>query len=1240
MSYPFQAQFAFPEPIFPSSLNPQHLGEWLESAVDPSLIHRNVQSIAGDDAYENLLYGLPDSERRNDGRLRDKWLFRYSHLDAGGWWVSGLDPHNDWLPMDWGRLKPDQPQYDWNKGKAIKYESPPKVPNRVTYFDVPTPIWDKVGERWMGPGFRRGGYAAGGWTSSLGKAERAAADAGDAGDAGQGAEFGIDYVSAGAESSAGTVQNPETPHQTAEIARWLEIQVIFLIAVLDFCGIDGVKLQNKPHFWKWLQNHPEIPIILTEGEKKAACLLSQGWVAIALPGIWNGRVGKKDFNETLHPDLVPMAQPGRKFIICFDFETNPKTQFALYQATCRTAKVIEAAGCVCQIALLPGPEKGVDDFVAAWGKEAPQMLADLLDDALTLKEYRERWRGRQQRGLSGKYPPNLAVNVRYLSLESSDLGKNFAAAGAESGSGADETKKKTKGKRQKDSQPELKSGNIQLPASGLVGICSDMGTAKTELMRQWRQENPDARFLNNGHRVNLLKNLAGRLQTDIYSDLRSGNLAKAQALSITVDSLYKLQTQANSYDCVFIDEACQYLAHLLHSKTCQEHRADILEVLEYIISTAKLVVLADAHLDDVTVDFFRAMRPAGEQPFIIKNYYQNGGRTIFWYEGQDSSQLISQIFASLMLGKKIMVVSDSKRFIKKLEKMLKADSQCSAISQVNIQPSEASGSPTSSELPNNSTLPHNAPLPHNSPLKVWSIHAENSGSQENIAFIKDITSEVKNVDALLASPSLSTGVDIADYHFDTVFGVFHAVSQTATECAQALHRYRPQVPAHLWVAPRPPFGYQETNPDKIKERMLQSNEMTAFLLRIDKETGKRGVEKDWALDAYCQIEAQRHQSINNLRQDLRQLLQDMGHQIIPMGADRDESTAQHLAEAAQALDAEQIAAIAQANSITQTEYLSRQSKDHVKPEEFYECEKFRISRAYGLPVTEALVERDKGGHLLKQFAALEAILSPSPGTITDPTTGKTYAAPPDLVSERDVSERERLPLCFDWRNYSAQWLARHILGLPKILRRLIDGEEVSATDHDVVRMRDIALQCRAHLKAILGFTSPAKCPPIWLLGVLADQLGLKLVSRKQGPRGQQVSLFRVREEEITFALTVLGYRQQQRQEKAAKAEQALQQREQEQALRQAAYGVSPLDTSVSSPAPERGYLYQGAGTDTEENHRQSATKSPYVSWLSEKIEQRRQRSLDIAWRETWQELQEMVLERAKVLLERFLEEEI
>ncbi|MCG6138922.1 MAG: DUF3854 domain-containing protein, partial [Nostoc sp. LLA-1] len=281
-----------------NDLAQNHYSEWVNgSAVDPILTALNVLSLRGNEVYEYLLYALPQTARRNDGRLREGNLRRYAHINSA-WWVSGLDPHNDWQPMEWGRMKPDNPRFEWDKEtqqyteKPIKYESPPKTPNRVTYLRVPLHIWKLVSLRY-------------------------------------------------------DVPMPEN------------------ITVTESGEALG--------FWAWVMAHPEIPIILTEGEKKAGCLLTLGFVAIALPGIWNGRIGQEDF-ERLHPDLVPMAQPTRKFIILFDYETKPKIKHHLFQATRRTCQVILQLNCQCDVALLPGPEKGIDDWVVALGKKADKAV--------------------------------------------------------------------------------------------------------------------------------------------------------------------------------------------------------------------------------------------------------------------------------------------------------------------------------------------------------------------------------------------------------------------------------------------------------------------------------------------------------------------------------------------------------------------------------------------------------------------------------------------------------------------------------------------------------------------------------------------------------------------------------------------------------------------------------------------------------------------------------------------------
>lgn len=166
-------------------------------------------------------------------------------------------------------------------------------------------------------------------------------------------------------------------------------------------------------FWAWVQAHPQIPVILTEGEKKAACLLSFGFAAIALPGIWMGR-RKSAKGVKLHPDLSPIA-PGRKFIILFDYETNPKTRTAIRAATVQTGQALGDQGGLCEVAVLPGPEKGVDDWAFALPKQsAATALSRLIDDALTLQDYQHTAFANRCRGLHN-HQPKLIVNTRFLS---------------------------------------------------------------------------------------------------------------------------------------------------------------------------------------------------------------------------------------------------------------------------------------------------------------------------------------------------------------------------------------------------------------------------------------------------------------------------------------------------------------------------------------------------------------------------------------------------------------------------------------------------------------------------------------------------------------------------------------------------------------------------------------------------------------------------------------------------------
>ncbi len=1039
-------------------VNPNHLTEWSESSVDKQLTTLNITSLSGLTTHDYLLYALPNKDRRNDGRLRDKLLKRYQHLEHGGWYIAGLDPDTNWLDvMAWGRFKPDQPRSGSN-GKLVKYESPPKTPNRVTYFRVPIHLWNQVASRY---GIKR--YHS---PLALRLADR----------------------------------------------------------------------KQPVNFWSWVRSRTEIPVILTEGEKKAGSLLSKGYAAISLTGIWGGRA--KSEEKELHPDLLPLAQKGRTFIILFDYDQKQSTREAVYKATLATGKAIEAAGCKCKVALLTGPEKGVDDFITARGDSAEAYLSKIINNAHGLQEYR--WIANPADDELIKYAPDNALCIPYL--------------------------------------PDSEA--IDLDAPGLIGIRSGMATGKTSKVKNYRSCNPDQRFLVIGHRITLLRELSQstKLNTTMYSDLPQGRLDKVDSLSITVDSLHKLKTAANKYDCIFIDEARQVMGHILSAKTCIKYRHEILMTLWYFIRSAKRVIIADAHLDDNTIDFFLAMRPEGEAPLIIKNDYQNPSRDVYYYEGKDNSALVAKLIDAVKRGKRVMVVSDSKKNILKLESVLikkLADNEGQLTSNIDEEKKQNQ--------------------------VIWTIHADNSGSEENQHFIKNISSAVEDVDVLLASPSLCTGVDIQGERFDEVYGFFNAVSLSATDCLQALHRYRKQVPLHIWVAPHPSFGYQDTNANVIKNKMLEIAEFNGFLMGIDFETGEKSPVNGWAFDAYCQVEAKRNRSLNNLRDHLHRLLARMGYNVVPIEADTDNDAASQLKEAANSIDEHHIQQVTSAEKIDQQKYLQLKNKANLSPTEQYEIERFRIESGYGQEVTEELVKRDKGGALLGQLINLEAVLSPAQGEVVDPKTNQKRPVPPQIVIDRDKWELDNLSFLPDRQHYCAQWMMWHVLGLSKILERLFAGEEYSASDPDLIRMAEVAQTYRDNIKSILGFWIPTNCSPTWLLGMLIGKLGLKTASRKKGSSGQQIKFYSLSVEELDFARQVLEYRQEQR----IKREERKLQRQEENRLYQIMMSTQyELATdSISTPDQNTNIFKKQQGVNMAESNLPSILDKlqPAIDLLEETV---------------------------------------
>ncbi|MEN9870817.1 MAG: hypothetical protein RLZZ171_1805, partial [Cyanobacteriota bacterium] len=447
---------------------------------------------------------------------------------------------------------------------------------------------------------------------------------------------------------------------------------------------------------------------------------------------------------------------------------------------------------------------------------------------------------------------------------------------------------------------------------------------------------------------------------------------------------------------------------------------------------------------------------------------------------------------------------------------------------------------------------------------------------------------VEGVDVLLASPSLCTGVDIQGDRFDEVYGFFNTVSLSATDCLQSLHRYRKQVPLHIWVAPYPSFGYQNTNPRVIKREMLQKQEFNGFLMGIDLETGEKSPVNGWAFDTFCQVSAKKNRSLNNLRDHLHRLLARMGYNVMSVDGDTDDGAKSDLKEAKNKIDEHHVKQVNEAQKIDRSRYQTLKSKASLSTSEKYEMERFRIEDSYGQEVTEDLVKKDKGGALLGQLINLEALLSLPQGEVVDPNTNQKRPIPPKIVMERDQWELDNLPFLPDRQHHCAQWMMWHVLGLSKILVRLLAGEEYSANDPDVIKLAQLAHSYRDNIKSILGFWIPPNCSPTWLLGMFLGKLGLKTANRKKGSSGQQVKFYSLAVEECVFATQVLEYRHEQRMKREEKKLQRQEDNRLYQIMRSTQFGLG--SNSISPPTENTNISNKQQGLDMAESEVTSVLK--------------------------------------------------
>ncbi|MGK7941687.1 MAG: plasmid replication protein, CyRepA1 family [Crocosphaera sp.] len=791
-------------------------------------------------------------------------------------------------------------------------------------------------------------------------------------------------------------------------------------------------------FWQWIMDHPSIPLCITEGAKKAGTLLTAGYVAIALPGINNGYRTPKDEQGNrigksyLIPQLQTLAKGGRKIYITFDQDSQPNTIKAVNHAIRKLGYLLVQSGCEVQVINWnPNQGKGVDDLIINHGQKA---FDDCYQKALPF----ELWKARELTQLT--YPSALEVNRPYLD-------------------------------------------SLSIPKTAkLVGIKSGIGTGKTESLAKIVKEAiaNHQKVLVIGHRIKLVEQLCQRFGLPYITEVSQEMVKSPLGYGLCIDSLHetsqaKFKVSEWENALVIIDEVEQVIWHTLNSETCTHKRVAILRCLKTLIQTVlgsrgKLLV-ADADLTDVSLEYLLTLSGLNIQPFIVKNNWQCHQLDTwkaYHYLEKNPKRFIKDLVEHIRQGEKPFVCLSAQKLTSKwgtqtLEFYLHK------------------------QFPN---------------AKILRIDSQSLSDPNHQAYqcMTQLNQVLKNYDIVLSSPAIETGIsiDITD-HFTSVWCLAQGV-QTPNSVLQSLGRIRDNIPRYLWLAP---YGFNKVGngATSIPNLLTSGHRLTHLNIRLlqqsdlesldDLDTGfqaesllcwgKMAVRVNAQMIHYREtiiglIQAANHRiqrpsknKINKYNNNNNSLLQTKNKLI---------ETIEEVRENNYQLDCQKVA---EAEDLSYAEYQTLKKALVKTAKERRKLRKYDLKHRYCIPITPQLVALDDQGWYQK--LRIHYFL----------TKGRHYLADRDaLVAKKLINQGQGSIFLPDFNNcqFGAIIGTMEVLGISVLLKDI--NRKLINIDEDLLKMAELAINNRNEIKNIMKIGIAKNASPITIIRRFLDKIGYGL----------------------------------------------------------------------------------------------------------------------------------------------------
>jgi Domain of unknown function (DUF3854) len=805
----------------------------------------------------------------------------------------------------------------------------------------------------------------------------------------------------------------------------------------------GCNMPLNGDVWPWILRHPEIPVGITEGAKKALALCSKGFLCVAVLGIANWSVPRTEQEKEekaprqLMPELAELAKGGRLIPIWYDQDDTKTNLKAFMNAKSEgnlLAAALKVAGAAKDTTLMWWPAylgKGIDDVIVKLIKQG-ESVSEWIEE--TIETSRE---------------ASIQSRIDYLYQVSPNRSIERITEG--------------------DYMPN----NIQLAKGQIHALIAGTGSGKTtiisELVKYWIKLGGFAVVFAPTNRLGQQSSVTyGVPHRHDFFDLFSLS-AKANAdggLVCCPDSIGILDKiiPADRPLLVICDEADAIACHITDGQTIKGSYSNVNKAFSKLLSRADAVIIAEDKLPESTLRFYEEISGKPTRTFI---HNRTGGKYLATcFKGQVSAA-IADILGRLGHGEKLVIPVDSQRCGEALEKIIQEK------------------------------------MPH---LKGMRVDKKTSHMDivKELTYYPNRVLAREQLDYLIYSPSCKAGWDLTgfhideqgdrqEYHFDAVWAVFQLLP-TADQI-QLLARLRLAVPRYIFVGEsihttgdqrqgsvKRLSREREANARKLADHYqlpYDASEAPALQTTINNfytvTTVRAGLEKLIAHHALCER------------------LKASGHEVVSLELAHEPEAAKLMRNATESIErewAELVAdtSLALTDDLELAKYLSRIDAptpvQSAKAEKIFLASKYADNLDFGdvevcYQVTKKYGELPKGVELEAAARNLQlAIANQRPAV--------------KAIFDEEIKALHHLPTA------AQQAMLIHHSGVSKLL----DGRKYAANSPEMQELKDRCLSQSDSFHQVMGLNFSSEQVPASFLSRLARRLQVKLKTTRPGAFGQ------------------------------------------------------------------------------------------------------------------------------------------